>query len=493
MSTMVPAKGHRATRSVASPSATTTSQNPQNPHHLNSQAHALNPQSEMTTPNRPTTPPRTPRRNEQPPSHTKQNANNTHGSKQKTRNKRPKNVMTSPAANPTERKTPPLTSSHSAGLLTSAKPISTPSAAYAGGTFHASPAPSALPIPSFYSKSVPESPGPSNLRSSEVFLSDSPTPASASILHTEFPRDESPLDVFFKADREEKARARSASSTQAMTPDTGPFRPPLTSSQQSQIPPTTSSQSRPRNPNRMSSSGMFAMELDGESAPGTPYGPAFSTPYSDRINAARSPGATDHISQLGQPTSSSEALKAYLFSPVSTSSLASSAGSELGRGGAYQSSTGQAIQRSGIPSRSQNHHILSNAKTPNYASRASGRSSGLCREVTPSRTPTKTPSRSVTTTNSPTPPRIYANSTPTSTTDMTPHPPIPSYDGSSGNKNTELQILENSLRKILKLDSNSVKTGPGVEGVSISTAAFPNYSGGRFTPRNSTNNGVMRS
>ncbi|KAF3925558.1 hypothetical protein ABW21_db0202612 [Orbilia brochopaga] len=85
----------------------------------------------------------------------------------------------------------------------------TPSKAYAGACFHAySPAPNALPLPKFFSKSVPTtSDGPSlskMLAEAEAaepptIHSDSPPP-TAPLLHT------TPLDIFFKADKEEKAR-----------------------------------------------------------------------------------------------------------------------------------------------------------------------------------------------------------------------------------------------------------------------------------------------
>jgi hypothetical protein len=94
MSTETPKKGHRHTRSAATPSAAASSQNPQNPHYLNLQAHAQNSELEMNYPIQPTTPPRTPRRDNQQTYHNKSSAAAPeHGSKQKPRNKnRPKNV-----------------------------------------------------------------------------------------------------------------------------------------------------------------------------------------------------------------------------------------------------------------------------------------------------------------------------------------------------------------------------------------------------------------
>ncbi|KAJ6264723.1 hypothetical protein Dda_0873 [Drechslerella dactyloides] len=83
----------------------------------------------------------------------------------------------------------------------------TPSKAYAGACFHdASPAPNALPLPKFFSKSVPtSSDGPSlskmlaEAEAAGPSTADSPPPTAPLPTGT-------PLDIFFKADKEEKAR-----------------------------------------------------------------------------------------------------------------------------------------------------------------------------------------------------------------------------------------------------------------------------------------------
>ena len=107
-------------------------------------------------------------------------------------------------------------------VQTPGKTSATPSQAYAGPTFHASPAPSSLPIPRFFqkslSKSVPETnkaDGLAAMMDSEV-SEEAPSPESSGsspVLDKaerlqQKERDESPLDIFFRADREEKARAR---------------------------------------------------------------------------------------------------------------------------------------------------------------------------------------------------------------------------------------------------------------------------------------------
>ncbi|KAI4138129.1 MAG: hypothetical protein L6R39_006948, partial [Caloplaca ligustica] len=104
--------------------------------------------------------------------------------------------------------------------LTPGKKSTTPSQAYAGPTFHASPAASSLPIPRFFSKSVPElNKGPSLQESMEKETTEesseqsegSPTPAFRQRIGEEQVREESPLDIFFKADREQKERLRQES------------------------------------------------------------------------------------------------------------------------------------------------------------------------------------------------------------------------------------------------------------------------------------------
>ena len=94
----------------------------------------------------------------------------------------------------------------------------TPSQAYAGPTFHASPAASSLPIPKFFAKKAqPEeaaisSSDASRLESTSEDSSeksdDSPTMRLSYHVGAEAPRDPSPLDVLFKADRREKEARR---------------------------------------------------------------------------------------------------------------------------------------------------------------------------------------------------------------------------------------------------------------------------------------------
>lgn len=205
-------------------------------------------------------------------------------------------------------------------------PKPTTTTAFAGATFHASPAPSSLPIPSFLAKAM-DSPG---LKDSESVTqepsppatdTEAPTPQRQCFSSKPLIRDESPLDFFFRADRAEKERARRASSANSLAVTLGgPFSPPK-NDQFPQAVPTV-----PRGPavqarraplHRSSTVGISTMELDG--TPGRPMGPAFSTPYQERIKAARSAEKQSERSPTAdaghQPLNGndrSEALKKFL-------------------------------------------------------------------------------------------------------------------------------------------------------------------------------------
>ena len=82
--------------------------------------------------------------------------------------------------------------------------------AYAGPTFHASPAASALPMPKFLSKSVPDPNAEQGLQSlleTEEALDRNEVQVNGSQQNTLSTQAvQSPLEIFFRADREEKAR-----------------------------------------------------------------------------------------------------------------------------------------------------------------------------------------------------------------------------------------------------------------------------------------------
>jgi hypothetical protein len=244
-------------------------------------------------------------------------ANNHSASRQRpqrTNNKaRPKNVSISPEPSSLNQQTPP----HTASL---AKPAS--AAAFAGPSFHASPAPSALPMPSFYAKLNSESP---SVRDNNSATQGSAPPANEGAPPTPVQNlvssvaKESPLDALFRADRQEKEHARRASSANSFGAAMEPYSPfTQTLTDGSALPQSASLYSSRRNPVVTRSGGISATELDG--TPGRPLGPAFSTPYSERIKASRSaaPAAPSQAQVTGQDDPSmdrSEALKKYLFGP----------------------------------------------------------------------------------------------------------------------------------------------------------------------------------
>lgn len=95
--------------------------------------------------------------------------------------------------------------------------------AYAGPTFQSSPAPSSLPVPKFFSRSVPNVSVPPSLQarmdseqSTGEIEESSPEQENASPA-PQPPRHDvrSPLDVFFNADREERQKRQSTPNTKA--------------------------------------------------------------------------------------------------------------------------------------------------------------------------------------------------------------------------------------------------------------------------------------
>lgn len=144
-------------------------------------------------------------------------APNSKSTKKSNRRPRPNNVSTSPGPAKPGRRTPP----HSATAKTSS------AAAFAGANFHASPAPASLPMPSFLRLSSESAvvKGPAKEPSPPASDCESPSPSQKAAV-AQAPRDESPLDLLFRADRAEKERARRATSANATDGLDGPFSPP---------------------------------------------------------------------------------------------------------------------------------------------------------------------------------------------------------------------------------------------------------------------------
>jgi len=165
-------------------------------------------------------------------------------------------------------------------------------AAYAGPTFHASPAPSALPIPKFLSRSVPAkaqtcppTPPPEDCSDSANSPSLSPNSPSRAPIQAPARNEDSPLDLLFKADRAERARHVRASPVSANL--FGPMHP-----------------QRPLHYHPDSSNaanGLFSMELDGESRPvllPSPSAP-FPMPHRAVTDPRQVPQLRDASSQSG--------------------------------------------------------------------------------------------------------------------------------------------------------------------------------------------------
>ncbi|KAI1660511.1 hypothetical protein F4813DRAFT_296704 [Daldinia decipiens] len=191
---------------------------------------------------------------------------------------------------------------------------------FAGSTFHASPAPSALPIPSFLNRTEPDSPGMKAASSPEQELSCTTSDSDEASSPSPITRaTESPLELFFRADRaeREKARARRASSFHAAAINMGSISPSHQSPKGFHTYPLGTTPNQTRRPNyqkRATVLGISADELDGN--PGEPVGPAFSTPYQERMRAARSnqfsARSTNKVLQ-SQDINHYDDLKRYLF------------------------------------------------------------------------------------------------------------------------------------------------------------------------------------
>ncbi|PFH59330.1 hypothetical protein XA68_12507 [Ophiocordyceps unilateralis] len=198
-------------------------------------------------------------------------------------------------------------------------------AAFAGATFHASPAPSALPIPSFVTKTSSDTPA---LRDARDVVQEPSPPATDTDAPTPFrpssaPRaHESPLDFMFRAHREEKKRndkVRAASSGQNAHCRNVPSLQPLSQPDANSSPSFLSTpQTRPA-PLKSLSNGLDISESDG--VQGLAMGPAFSAPYQERIKAARSDSTRSHTQRIPEATVNdtasaedpAEALKKFLF------------------------------------------------------------------------------------------------------------------------------------------------------------------------------------
>ncbi|KAJ9304803.1 hypothetical protein DTO217A2_5769 [Paecilomyces variotii] len=356
---------------------------------------------------------------------------------------------------------------------------------YAGPTFHASPAPSALPMPSFFSKSVPDS----DLAPPLELDADSPeldhvTEATPSKPKPRNPcsdegRESSPLDFLFKAAVE--ARERSQRSPEAYKGQGSPY-----NSYSSAYP-------AQRTPDA-SSGGIFPLELEGSESHSMAIGPSFATPYRDRMNALRSgesPSQSAADLDEAQRRAKTQALKNLLLNPrpqrpasaspfVRTqpnvpngpSTLSPNAGH---RNGPIRTTSGPPTPVSFSnydPNKSNTAYGSPNGVRYQYMPSLSGSaqknrasSSALRREVTPPRaansvmlssgaSPSPAPSNKAGYLNNRGSPYAYGYGSPTAPR------AVPSRDASStpstnGSTKLDTKRMEDDLRRILKLDMAS--------------------------------------
>ena len=199
---------------------------------------------------------------------------------------------------PNEAPTPaPLQQPH-----TPSRPNETPVKAYAGPTFHASPAASSLPIPRIVSKSVPNVVKTLSLTSmmeQETVDTTSESDSSPFLENSQPTQDRraqenSPLDIFFQADRDAKAKAQFGS----LADSNG-----LRSNSQIHV------RHHSRQPTDSSVGGIFSMEMDG-AAQDTPDS---TNNHEPMIPAPKAMTEADHRDE--QRKAQTLELKKLLYSP----------------------------------------------------------------------------------------------------------------------------------------------------------------------------------
>ncbi|KAL8761463.1 MAG: hypothetical protein Q9184_002420 [Pyrenodesmia sp. 2 TL-2023] len=205
--------------------------------------------------------------------------------------------------------------------LTPGKKSTTPSQAYAGPTFHASPAASSLPMPRFFSKSVPEIDKTPSMQlaidketteESSEQSEESPTPVFASRIGEEQAREQSPLDIFFRADRVQKQRLREE---QRASPGTQRVSNHL-------------DLERPRNHSRHSTNGstggVFSMDLESKEEPiQASHEKSFSDPVAGTVGTnypkpSPSARAIETPQEAEQRRAKTIALKKFLLSSTTS-------------------------------------------------------------------------------------------------------------------------------------------------------------------------------
>lgn len=429
-----------------------------------------------------TTPPSSPPRNLSPGGTATDSSNNISTSKKKN----PRSAKKTPRDVP---KNTPFNNGHrhtsSSGTATTPQLKDSPH--YAGPTFHASPAPSALPMPSFFSKSMPESDLAPTLESeNEGFEGDpeietTPSKPKSRPQHTAQEEQPTPLDFLFKA----AVQARNAQAQRS---------PEAESAIRS---PQTDSKALPRNPNNVAG-GMFPLEMEGSESPGFQIGPSFAASYRDRMGALRSassPSQPHAELNEGERKAKTEALKSLLLNPrpqrPSSSSPATNQTNQTSGVNVRPSASPNVSHfatplrtTSGPPStgsrgfsNEQNHLAFTNGyHSPlSYAQNggplpARNQPSPLRREV-----PTSSPSVTMGVPGETFSPAQMAYGQPNSTMRCAP-PPRPQYGfpepyptvspampAQTSPQSSDTKKMENDLRRILKLDASPGFSSNGVQ------------------------------
>lgn len=279
--------------------------------------------------------PSTPPRHSQTPQAVTHNGNRLSSSVKSAGTKQQKSAKTQGThqkATPKINQSEAMESTQRSNTLTPGRDTGTPSRAYAGPTFHASPAASSLPMPKMFSRSVPNV----NKTASLKHMMEQTAPISASE-NEDSPfvdrgepspsrqvREASPLDIFFQADR--KAKADRAIST----PNTGLMPSNISQGQGtgSDISPSKS-RNHSRHPTNGSGGGIFPIELESlhpnsisHSSPSPQATSSQRDPF-DRSNSAPLGALTNHQTPEQHRHAQTIALKKMLFAQRPPGSLVS--------------------------------------------------------------------------------------------------------------------------------------------------------------------------
>lgn len=351
-------------------------------------------------------------------------------------------------------------------FLTPGKSNTTPLQAYAGPTFHASPAASSLPMPKFYSKSVPDVNKPSSMQVamkeaaelSSDQSEDSPTPTFAQRVGKEQVREESPLDIFFKADREQKERQRLEKHGSSAGQNSTHGSPALI---------------RPRHHSRHSTTGsqggLFPMELESREPAKTLHEKPSSDPttggtVNNETEVPQSGDSIETLQQAEQRKAKTIALKKLLMSSVPTATTPAS----YCQGTTSHSTNGGMEPAVLQPKRASNPQIQRQiaVQTARQTSPCPRSYSNLRTEVSASNlpedggpvlelpaTPTLSQRRN---THKPTPPHTQQHSS-----SVTQSSPAPSAMAPETTANP-FKAMEDDLRRILKMNDLSSASPAGV-------------------------------